>query len=60
MNKTTSAKALEKFKKEYEKLLAKHPQVQVWPNRDGDLYASIDMKYRTYLPSCAPRTDDAR
>ena len=53
---TTSTKTLEKFKKEYEKLLAKYPQVQVWPDRDGDLHASIGMKDRTYLPSHAPRS----
>ena len=52
MTNKTSVKTLEKFKKEYQKLLAKYPEVQVWPNRDGDLYVSIGHD-RTYLPSFA-------
>lgn len=51
---TVHTKKLEQFKKEYMNLLAKYPEVQLWPDLSGRLHASIG-RDRTRLLSRAPK-----
>ena len=51
---TTHTKKLERFKKECLMLLAKYPEVQLWPDLNGRLHASIG-RDRTRLPSHTPK-----
>lgn len=49
-----SMRTLLQFKKEFQELLSRYAEVQVWPDRDGRINASLGID-RTRLPSRAEK-----